>query len=97
MRTEDLKNIILRMFGHKKFYGYEIHKKLASENIKIEISRLYRVLNEMMKDKLLEGRWEKSHIGPGKESTHLAVWEERNSTKCSWTLSKPYIVFTENI
>jgi len=66
MRTEDLKNMILRMFGHKKFYGYEIHKKLASENIKIEISRLYRVLNEMMKGKLLEGRWEKSQMGPRK-------------------------------
>ncbi|MCK4933640.1 helix-turn-helix transcriptional regulator, partial [Candidatus Bathyarchaeota archaeon] len=67
MRTEDLKNIILKMFGHKKFYGYEIHKKLASKKIKIEISRLYRVLNEMMKDKMLKGKWEKSPLGPRKK------------------------------
>ncbi len=67
MRTEDLKNSILKMFGHKKFYGYEVHKKLASENMKIEISRLYRVLNEMMKEKLLDGGWERSPVGPRKK------------------------------
>ncbi len=64
MRTWDLKIIILKMFGDREFYGYEIHKKLASENIRMEISRLYRILNEMMQEGLLDGRWEKSQRGP---------------------------------
>ena len=66
MRTGDLKQIILKLFGNREFYGYQIHKVLVSEEVKIEISRLYRVLNEMMREELLEGRWEKSRIGPRK-------------------------------
>ena len=66
MRTRDLKQIILKLFGNREFYGYQIHKVLISEEVKIEISRLYRVLNEMMREELLEGRWEKSRIGPRK-------------------------------
>ncbi len=54
------------MFGGGEFYGYEIHKSLASENIEIELSRLYRVLNEMLQEDLLNGRWEKSELGPKK-------------------------------
>lgn len=66
MRTEDLKKIVLRMFGSREFYGYEVHKKLASEKIEVGISRLYRVLTEMLRDGLLEGRWEKGQLGPRK-------------------------------
>lgn len=54
------------MFGDKKFYGYEVHKKLVSEDVKVEISRLYRVLNEMLREGLLESRWERSRFGPRK-------------------------------
>jgi DNA-binding PadR family transcriptional regulator len=64
MKTGDLKQIILRLFGNREFYGYEVHKVLLSEDVKVEISRLYRVLNEMRREELLEGRWEKSRIGP---------------------------------
>jgi len=66
MKAEELKKIILKMFRDKKFYGYEVHKQLTSENIKIEISYLYRVLNEMLKERLLESSWEKSRSGPKK-------------------------------
>jgi DNA-binding PadR family transcriptional regulator len=66
MRTEDLKRVILRMFGSREFYGYEVHKKLASEKIEVGISRLYRVLTEMSRDGLLEGRWEQGQLGPRK-------------------------------
>ena len=51
---------------NNEFYGYEIHKILNSQGIKIEISRLYRVLNEMLKDKIFSSRWEKSPSGPKK-------------------------------
>jgi DNA-binding PadR family transcriptional regulator len=66
LRTEDLKKIILRMFGSREFYGYEAHKELASEKIEVGISRLYRVLTKMLRDGLLEGRWEKGQLGPRK-------------------------------
>lgn len=66
MKKDDLNKNILKMFRGREFYGYEIHKKLASQDIKVEISHLYRILNEMLKDKLLESRWEKSQRGPKK-------------------------------
>jgi len=66
VRTEDLKKIILRIFGNREFYGYEVHKELASEKVEVGLSRLYRVLTEMLRDGLLEGRWEKGRLGPRK-------------------------------
>jgi DNA-binding PadR family transcriptional regulator len=66
MRTRELKRIILKMFGDREFYGYDVHKKISALDTKIEMSRLYRVLNEMLREGLLEGRWEKSHLGPRK-------------------------------
>lgn len=72
MRAEDLKKNIMKMFRGKDFYGYEIHKKLASEGVRVEISRLYRVLNEMLRERLLEGRWEKSQSGPEKRVYRLS-------------------------
>jgi len=67
----DLRKIILKMFGDREFYGYDVHKKLLSENVKIEISRLYRVLNEMKREGLLESRWERSQLGPRKRVYQL--------------------------
>ena len=66
MKTDDLKKNILKMFRGREFYGYEVHKKLASQDVKVEISRLYRILNEMLRERLLESRWEKSQLGPKK-------------------------------
>jgi PadR family transcriptional regulator PadR len=66
MRSRELKLVILKLFGNREFYGYQIHKVLVSEEIKVEISRLYRLLNEMMREGLLESRWEKSRMGPRK-------------------------------
>ena len=72
MKTKDLKRLILSMFGDKKFYGYDVHRQLVSENNEIELSYLYRVLNEMLKDGLLEGYWEKSRFGPKKRIYKLS-------------------------
>lgn len=66
LRTEDLKERIVLLVENNEFYGYEIHKILNSQGIKIEISRLYRILNEMLKDKIFSSRWEKSSSGPKK-------------------------------
>jgi PadR family transcriptional regulator PadR len=71
MRAADLKTVILKLFSHKEFYGYEVHKVLASEGVELEISRLYRVLNEMLKEELLESSWEKSRLGPRKRMYRL--------------------------
>ncbi|MCJ7634064.1 PadR family transcriptional regulator [Candidatus Bathyarchaeota archaeon] len=73
MRTADFKNIILKMFGNREFYGYEIHRMLASEGLDVEISRLYRILNEMSKEGLIEGRWAKSQFGPNRRIYKLGV------------------------
>jgi len=64
VKTVDLKKTILKVFGGREFYGYEVHKVLLSRGVEIEISRLYRVLTEMLREGLLEGRWEKSRKGP---------------------------------
>ncbi len=71
MRTRELKEIILKMFGDREFYGYDVHKKISALNVKIEMSRLYRVLNEMLREGLLESRWEKSRLGPRKRVYRL--------------------------
>jgi len=72
MRTKDLKRLILRMFGDKEFYGYDVHRQLVSENNEIELSYLYRILNEMLKEGLLEAYWEKSRFGPKKRIYKLS-------------------------
>jgi len=71
MRTRDLKRIILKMFGDREFYGYDVHKKLLSEGVKIEISHLYRVLSEMKREGSLQSRWERSQLGPRKRTYQL--------------------------
>jgi DNA-binding PadR family transcriptional regulator len=55
------------MFRRDEFYGYDIKKKLELHKVEIELSRLYRVLNEMEKDGLLKSRWKISSIGPRKK------------------------------
>jgi DNA-binding PadR family transcriptional regulator len=67
MRTDELKKIILKKFRRGEFYGYDIHKRLDQLRIDIERSRLYRVLNQMEREDLLNSRWEKSSIGPRKK------------------------------
>ncbi|MEJ2241513.1 MAG: helix-turn-helix transcriptional regulator [Candidatus Bathyarchaeota archaeon] len=73
MRTKELKSKIVMLAGNKEFYGYEIHKILESQGITIEISRLYRVLNEMLKEKIFSSRWEKSQSGPKKRIYKLDI------------------------
>jgi PadR family transcriptional regulator PadR len=67
MRTDEIKKTILKMFRKGEFYGYDIHKRLDQDRIEIERSRLYRVLNEMDREDLLNSRWEKSTTGPRKK------------------------------
>jgi DNA-binding PadR family transcriptional regulator len=62
--ADDLKTTILKMFKNSEFHGYEAHKRLITEGVEMDISRLYRVLNEMLSEGLLEGRWERSLRGP---------------------------------
>ena len=67
VRSLELKRAILRLFRGGEFYGYEIQKQLSSAGYKIELTRLYRVLNEMLTEKLLTARWKKSAKGPRKK------------------------------
>jgi DNA-binding PadR family transcriptional regulator len=64
MRAEDLKKIILRMSGSGEFYGYKIHKQLASKKIEVSTSRLYRTLADMVRQDFLERQWQKGQLGP---------------------------------
>ncbi len=66
MKTDDIKKGILRIFRGGELYGYDIHKKLGTMDVDIDLSRLYRVLNDMKKEGLLDSRWEKSQSGPRK-------------------------------
>jgi PadR family transcriptional regulator PadR len=72
LRTEDLIEIILKLSRGREFYGYEIHKKLHSEGVEVEVSRFYRVLTTMLNEGYLESRWEKSPSGPKKRVYRLA-------------------------
>lgn len=67
MRTDVLKRNIIQMFNDTEIHGYDIGKKLAEKSEEIELSRLYRVLNDMAREGLLIGRWEKSDRGPRKK------------------------------
>ena len=73
MKTGELKNTILKVVRSysSEIHGYEIHKLLASRKIEVELSRLYRVLNLMLKEGLLESSWEKSKFGPRKRVYRL--------------------------
>ncbi len=67
MRTDVLKKNIIQMFNDSEIHGYDIGKKLAEKSEEIELSRLYRVLNDMAREGILIGRWEKSERGPRKK------------------------------
>jgi len=67
MKNNDLKNLILKECLRGRFYGYEINKKLAARGVRIEIGRLYIILNQMEKEKLISSCWEKSSKGPKKK------------------------------
>jgi len=97
VRTEDLKQTILKMFRGHDFYGYEVKKKLAHEGIEVHLSRLYRVLNSMFKEELLETRWEKSSIGPMKRMYKLSKKGEKSSTEYYWTPLRPFTASMGNI
>lgn len=81
MRTEELKKVVLRTFGSREFYGYEVHKELASEKVDVGISRLYRVLTEMLREGLLEGQWEKSVLGPRRRVYRIGKKGKEESKK----------------
>jgi len=72
MRTAELEKTILLMFRGNELYGYEINKLLSLQDISINISRLYSVLNDMQTDGLLLVRWEKSSTGPRKKMYRLS-------------------------
>lgn len=71
MKSVNLKKTILKMSRAGEFHGYEAHKRLTSEGVNIGLSRLYRVLNEMLQERLLESRWERSQQGPKIRLYHL--------------------------
>jgi DNA-binding PadR family transcriptional regulator len=64
LRADDLKKNILKMARRGEFYGYEMRGKLEQANKSAGLSRLYRVLNEMATDELLQVRWAKGEAGP---------------------------------
>jgi DNA-binding PadR family transcriptional regulator len=66
MRTEELKLIILDLLKDKEFYGYEIHKLLEAEGIRVEFGSLYRLLIRLQNDGFLLSRWQESGKGPMK-------------------------------
>ncbi len=72
LRTAELKKKILLMFRGNELYGYEINRLLSFQDVSINISRLYSVLNEMQTEGLLKERWEKSTTGPRKKMYSLS-------------------------
>jgi DNA-binding PadR family transcriptional regulator len=81
LRTKELRKTILINIGERTFYGYELHRQLLSENVEVGISRLYRTLNVMLNEGLLEGRWEKSPLGPKKRMYGLGEKGKREREK----------------
>lgn len=71
MRTDDLRRAILLLLKNSELYGYDINRRLSQQKTNINISRLYGILNEMQKDRLLQARWERSEEGPRKKMYSL--------------------------
>jgi PadR family transcriptional regulator PadR len=71
MSTKDIQKAIIVMLRIRELYGYDLHKRLAQQEMRINISRLYGILNEMQKKGILESRWEKSSSGPRKKMYKL--------------------------
>jgi len=64
LRTEELIETVLKLSKGREFYGYDLHKKITSEVVGVEIGRFYRILAVMVHQGLLESHWEKSSSGP---------------------------------
>ena len=73
MRAQDVRIMILEKCGDKEFYGYDVQKKLKSEGVDVEFGRLYKILTGMLKEGLLESRWEKSPKGPKRKIYRLSA------------------------
>jgi len=71
LKTDDLERIILKIYKGYELHGYEVHKRLESQSIEVEMGRLYRILNNMLKKGFLESVWQKSLIGPKKRVYRL--------------------------
>jgi DNA-binding PadR family transcriptional regulator len=67
LNTEKIRKSILKNYRHGEFYGYQLQKDLLEDGLDIDITRLYRILNDMSKDELLTTRWVKSEEGPRKK------------------------------
>lgn len=65
--TEKVQNFILKNYRHREFYGYQLQKDLSENGIEIDITRLYRILNDMNKSELLISKRVKSSEGPKKK------------------------------
>jgi DNA-binding PadR family transcriptional regulator len=72
IRTEQIREIVLRMLGTGELHGYEIHRNLESRGVKIRIGRLYEILNKMCDDGLLRDSWSPSESGPQKRVYRLS-------------------------
>jgi DNA-binding PadR family transcriptional regulator len=70
--AEKFRNYILENFRRGEFYGYQLQKNLSENGFKIDITRLYKILNEMHKEELLTTRWVKSQEGPRKKMYKLS-------------------------
>jgi len=71
MRAQDVKIMILEKCGDKEFYGYDVQKKLKSEGVEVEFGRLYKILTGMLREGLLDSRWEQSPMGPKRKVYRL--------------------------
>jgi DNA-binding PadR family transcriptional regulator len=71
INTDNIHKFILKNYRNREFYGYQLQKTLAEEGYEIDITRLYKILNNMNKEDLLTSRWDKSREGPQKKMYKL--------------------------
>ncbi|MHA2082564.1 MAG: PadR family transcriptional regulator [Candidatus Thorarchaeota archaeon] len=81
MRKSKLKRAILKLFGKHEFHGYQILGRFEMMGIFMGASRLYKVLDEMLEDGLLTGKWIKSKSGPKKRIYQLTEAGRDERTK----------------
>jgi PadR family transcriptional regulator PadR len=73
MRKNEIRTAVLRILLNNKLHGYEIHKILTSKGLNIDVSRLYKLLNEMQENSIVESHWKNSSIGPKKRIYQISV------------------------
>ena len=66
MYNNEVEGLILKTFSDTNFYGYQAQKKLMSKGFEIDLSRLYRILDNMVNARVLSSRLEKSNKGPAR-------------------------------